>query len=222
MLLNLAPRVGWAGEGDKAVARAHYETATRLYEIREYADALKEYKAAYLARPDAAFLFNIGQCLRKLDRNTEALDFFQQYLKKAPPDDPNRGLVEARIRNIHAGLNSDHDPFDKSGAAKTAPPAAEVRPLPTPSQVSPPEPTHLPAAPSPVTAPSAPQPAGADLATPAAAMEVQASTPMYRTWWFWTGVGAVVVAGTVTAIVLASRGGGTSIPVTTLGSRSIP
>jgi hypothetical protein len=48
-----------AGDSDKAVARAHYETATRLYEIREYDKALLEYKSAYLAQPDPAFLFNI-------------------------------------------------------------------------------------------------------------------------------------------------------------------
>ena len=29
--------------------------------------------------------------------------------------------------------------------------------------------------------------------------------PVYKTWWFWTGAAAVVVAGTVTAILLAGR-----------------
>jgi hypothetical protein len=35
-----------------------------------------------------------------------------------------------------------------------------------------------------------------------------AGLPFYKTWWFWTGVGAVVVAGTVTAIILATRSSG--------------
>lgn len=34
--------------------------------------------------------------------------------------------------------------------------------------------------------------------------------PFYKTWWFWTTIGAVVVAGGVTAGVLATRGGGGS------------
>jgi hypothetical protein len=38
--------------------------------------------------------------------------------------------------------------------------------------------------------------------------EAAPASPVYKTWWFWTGVGAVVVAGTVTAIVLAGRSGG--------------
>jgi hypothetical protein len=31
--------------------------------------------------------------------------------------------------------------------------------------------------------------------------------PVYRKWWFWTGVGAAVVAGTVTALLLTHQGG---------------
>jgi hypothetical protein len=39
-------------------------------------------------------------------------------------------------------------------------------------------------------------------ATPAQSSSVQ---PLYKTWWVWTGVGAVVVGGTVTAFLLAHR-----------------
>lgn len=98
----LVPAVANGGDNDKATAKSHYATATRLYEIREYEKALAEYKAAYVALPDPAFLFNIGQCHRKLGQNQEALNFFQQYLKKAAPDDPNRAQVEARIRDLEA------------------------------------------------------------------------------------------------------------------------
>jgi hypothetical protein len=235
---TLSPFVApaWAAEGDKAVARAHYETATRLYEVREYAEALKEYKAAYVAKPDPAFLFNIGQCYRKMDKNEEALDFFQQYLKKAPPDDPNRAQVEARIQNIKAGLKSAYDPFDRSSSAKPAPSQAwqPAPAAPPPAPVLAPAPAPLPSAPpvgrqpsspvqsGPVPTPMVAPPAGVELvAAPAAPSEVQESSPFYKTWWFWTGVGAVVVAGTVTAIVLSSRGGGTDIPATTLGSKPV-
>jgi hypothetical protein len=34
------------------------------------------------------------------------------------------------------------------------------------------------------------------------------SQPIYAKWWFWTGVGAVAIAGTVTAFVLARHQGG--------------
>jgi hypothetical protein len=116
-----------AGEGDKAAARAHYETGTRLYEVREYADALREYKAAYVAKPDPAFLFNIGQCYRKMKRSGEALDSFRQFLKKADPEDPNRAMVEARIRNIESGLIPKNDPFDDMDGAKPLPPSTQAK-----------------------------------------------------------------------------------------------
>lgn len=224
-------RPALAGEGDKVVARAHYETATRLYDVREYADALKEYKAAYVAKPDPAFLFNIGQCYRKMDKNAEARDFFQQFLKKSPPDDPNRALVEARIRNIEAGLTADYDPFDKSGAAPVQLPPAKAQLSPVQEPIQPPEPVQqltakpsLPAeqpTPQPsVTSPVPLQPAGLDLTSATPVREVQDSPPIYTTWWFWTGVGAAVVAGTVTAVILSS-GGGTKNPSSTLGARSV-
>ena len=226
-----------AGEGDKAVARAHYETATRLYDVREYADALKEYKAAYVAKPDPAFLFNIGQCYRKMGKNPEAIDFFQQFLKKSSPDDPNRTLVEARIRNIEAGVSADYDPFDKSGTAPSQPTAA-VQPGPLPAAVQPiqaPEPVPSTDAGSIFSAKNSPfaaepkfqprsidptQPSSADLTSVTPAKDVSGSPPIYTTWWFWAGVGAAVVAGTVTAVVLSS-GGGTKNPSSTLGARSV-
>ena len=36
------------------------------------------------------------------------------------------------------------------------------------------------------------------------------SQPVYAKWWFWTGVGAVAIAGTVTAFVLTHHGGACS------------
>jgi hypothetical protein len=49
----------------------------------------------------------------------------------------------------------------------------------------------------------------------------ETGTPVYRTWWFWTGIGAVVVAGTVTAIVLASGGSKPNSANTGLGTRGV-
>ena len=210
-------------ENDKAVARAHYETATRLYDLREYAKALDEYKAAYLAKPDPAFLFNIGQCFRKLGNTASALDFYQQYLKKTPAEDPNRIQAEARIRDIELGRESEDDPFAKpdeeAARAPQAVPSAPPETPPPPKAVSAPTRIPLPAAPEAVP-PSVPsQPAGVDLTSPPPT-QVGGSPPIYSTWWFWTGVGAVVVAGTVTAIVLSKGGSEPNTATTTLGTQA--
>jgi hypothetical protein len=40
---------------------------------------------------------------------------------------------------------------------------------------------------------------------------VEAERPVYKKWWFWTGIG-VVVAGGVVAAILISQSGGTARP----------
>jgi hypothetical protein len=56
---------------------------------------------------------------------------------------------------------------------------------------------------------SAPMDREANLtANPMPPEAVNSHPPVYATWWFWTGVGAAVVATTVTAIVLTHRSGG--------------
>jgi tetratricopeptide (TPR) repeat protein len=235
-------------DGDKIAAKAHFEAATRLYDIHEYAKALEEYKAAYLAKPDPAFLFNVGQCYRRLGKFDQALEFYREYLKKAPPDDPNRPNVEARIRNT-----DNSDVFESDAPPKPAP--SPTQPLPHPAELPP---VHQPPIPlvfppvvepgpeeavekpaseaaSPVSfdqssqAPTLPpaagsvaaKPAGLDLTVAEPAGQVSSGTPFYSTWWFWTGVGAAVVAGTVAAILLSKSGSDGNSPQTALGTQPV-
>jgi hypothetical protein len=212
------------GENEKTIARAHYETATRLCDLREYSKALDEYKAAYLARPDPAFLFNIGQCFRKLGNTASALDFYQQYLKKTPDEDPNRAQAEARIHDIEIERASDDDPFARPDEMATRLPEPKAAPAPLHELPSPPQEVSasalvpLPAVPAVLPPPAAIRPARLDL-TASQPRDEDVSPPIYRTWWFWTGVGAVVVAGTVTAILLAKGGNEPNTASTTLGTQ---
>jgi tetratricopeptide (TPR) repeat protein len=162
--LGGSAQIAQGSESDKVTAKAHYEKGTRLYEIREYDKALLEYKAAYLAQPDPAFLFNIGQCYRKLGQSQEALSFFQEYLKKATPDDPNRHQVEARVRDIEAEAKL------KAEAAQTASPPSTPNLAPN---LPPPAPTPIPAQatplallPAPELAPLTPTPATSVVTAP--------------------------------------------------------
>jgi len=237
-----------SAEGDKVAAKAHFEAATRLYDIHEYAKALEEYKAAYLAKPDPAFLFNVGQCYRRLGKFDQALEFYREYLKKAPADDPNRPNVEARIRNT-----DNSDVFENDAPSKPSGPP--VQPPPSPPQVPPIQQTTTPlvvpplAQPGPGEAvekpssevgspasvdevpqslrlpaaaePAAAKPAGLDLTFAESAGQVSPGTPIYKTWWFWTGVGAAVIAGTVTAIVVSKNGSDGNTAKTALGTQPV-
>ncbi len=208
---------------DKFSAKAHYESATRLYDVHEYEAALKEYKAGYLTKPDPSFLFSIGQCYKKLGQAEQAREFFREYLKKAATNDPNRAQAEARIREI--------DSHDAVSPATPEASGTESRSVLTPTDVPPgddpaaratsSQSTALPFSAAPAVTPGA-EPAGLDLSASAASTPNNSQPAFYRTWWFWTGVGTAVVAGTVTAIVLSrGGGGGPNAPATTLGTRTV-
>src|SRR5678809_1671866 len=55
-----------ASESQLADAKQHYAAASKFYDLAEYEGALREFKEAYRAVEDPAFLFNIAQCHRKL------------------------------------------------------------------------------------------------------------------------------------------------------------
>jgi hypothetical protein len=205
-----------AADDAKVVAKARYETGTRLYEIREYEKALTEFKEAYVVKPDPAFLFNIGQCYRKLGKNADALEFFRQYLKKAAAGDPNRALAQSRIDEIQGESAG-------SGAPGSAAAPAGASPAPAAASAVPPSGLGVPVAMSPADSnPAANPPPGLDLTSSATSTGPTAGQPIYTRWWFWTGVGAVVAAGTVTAIVLATRGSKNNVPGDlSLGSRPV-
>lgn len=94
-LFALAPRPALA-EDDKAAAKAHYEQGTKLYNLGEFADAEKEYRAAYMATPDPVLLFNIAQCARLQGHFDDALKLYRSYLR-ARPEAANRADVEGFI-----------------------------------------------------------------------------------------------------------------------------
>ena len=88
---------------EKTKAREHYQKGLTHYDIKEYSDALAEFKNAYRVVQDPAFLFNIAQCYRKLGQDVEALDYYRNYLRRFPTA-PNRGEVERRIQEIEREL----------------------------------------------------------------------------------------------------------------------
>src|SRR5262245_49390539 len=65
LLLGLTAVVARADETTElSSAREHYRMAAKLYDLGRYLEAAKEYEAAYLAKEDTAFLFNMAQAYR--------------------------------------------------------------------------------------------------------------------------------------------------------------
>jgi tetratricopeptide (TPR) repeat protein len=173
-----------APESRVAEAKQHYAAATKFYDLAEYENALREFKEAYRAVEDPAFLFNIAQCHRKLGQPQDAITFYKTYLRRAPHA-ANRAEVERRIAELERAPASPAPPADNAPSTADAPVAPLVLDLPAP-------------APAP-----APQPQAGLVASPAPA--APADTPFYRRGWFWIVTGAVVAGAATTLIVLSTR-----------------
>jgi len=197
---------------DKAKAREHYQKGLTHYDIKEFSEALTEFKNAYRIVQDPAFLFNIAQCYRKLGQDVEALDYYRNYMRRFP-NAPNRGEVDRRIQEIEREQEAksligvpppnDTKPDTRppnNNAGNKAGPITPITPPPvngagnTTGTTAPPLPANNTTAGNTTpTIVAAPQGNGA------------ASSPFYTRWWFWTGVGAVVVGAIVIGAV-ATRG----------------
>jgi tetratricopeptide (TPR) repeat protein len=191
-------------------AREHYLQGDAFYKLDKYANALQEYEQAYLAKPDPSFLYNIAQCHRLMGDKAEALKFYRRYLKDAPTA-PNREVAEKHIRDLEVAL-ATAGPASPA-PAPTPPPSPTWTPTPAPGPGSgPTTPMPPPREATPSTAPpplalNAPPPdlrnapsGGTAVSTPPPSSDED--HPFYYKWWFWTGVGAVVVGGLVIALTV--------------------
>lgn len=182
VLLVLVSTVGRADD-----AKAHYQKATAHFAVGEYHDAAIEYEEAFKLKQDPAILFNAAQSFRLAGENQKALLLYNNIVKLYP------GTQYAK---------DSKERIQKLAESGTSPPAA------------PPPPEPAPVAPPPVT-PLAPAPAVTAAIPPATAPTAIVSSPppspaeehpIYTRWWFWTGVGVVVVGAVVAGIALSSGG----------------
>jgi tetratricopeptide (TPR) repeat protein len=192
-----------AGDPKLDAARAHSQEGDAYYKLEKYANAIAEYEQAYLAKPDPSFLYNIAQCHRLMGNGPQAIHFYRRFLKDAP-NAPNRAVAEKHIRDL-----------EDSAAHGTAPSPTVAPPVPVaPAPVSPPRESSLaPLSPPPTGAPPALSPPGPTSTPVSTTPTVEngapsgqtESEPIYHKWWFWTGVGAVVVGGIILILATAKH-----------------
>lgn len=198
----------------KARAQAHLEQARVAYNLGQFDEALRAYEAAYRVVPLPSLLFNIAQCHRQRGDCSQALFFFDGYLREANPGAQQRALVDDLVSECKASVKA---------AAKAAPaPTPPIAAKPTPKAAPAPEPAPTPAA-APVRLPPPPPPPAPALAPAVTATgplpEVSTEAPVYQRWWFWVAIGAgVAAAGAGAAVALSSKGGGAEVPAGSLGT----
>lgn len=97
LLLAVTP----ARADDLAAARLRFQRGEEHFRQERFQEAFDEYQAAYAAAPLPDFLFNMGQCQRKLGNRAAALELYRKFLETDPPPD-RRAITEQVISEIQA------------------------------------------------------------------------------------------------------------------------
>ena len=204
---NLPQRTaGAAGLDRKGTTEA--KEASQLYKQGHYEEAAQIFARLSVNYPDMEiFERNLGACFYYLHKPEPALSNLRRYLgrkKDIAPDDRavvDRWIDEMEKLSAQNAAASAPPAFPPPAEPAAPAPAAEPNPAPPPQ----PEPQAVPV-PLPAPADNA-KPAGIDLTGPVVE-PAKTDKPIYKTWWFWTGAAALVVAGTATAFILAGRSSG--------------
>lgn len=169
-----------SGQSDD-VARGLFQAGKAAFEAGNYVDALSFFEQAHARSGRPELLFNVGQAADRLRQDEKTLEAFRAYLAQLP-EAANRVEVEARIAAIERSVA-------ERKSALAASPTAPVITAPTPAQ----------------TAEQAPTAATQD--DPAfTGSDSAGGRPVTKQWWFWTGIGAVVVGGAAVALAVALGG----------------
>jgi tetratricopeptide (TPR) repeat protein len=208
LLVNLAGSAEAARKKPANVARARkeFKLAKKEAELGHFKKAIDHFEKAYSYERVPALLFNIGQCHRYLKDYDRALYFFEEYLREDPKAG-DRQVVEdeiAEIKRLRETAMADAAPPPKVESDEH--PVAVVT---TAEAVS---------ASSADTNVAAPEDRQLALALSERAPPQEAEQPVYARWWFWAGVGAVVAAGAVTAVLLTRTSTEVVDPTGSLGA----
>lgn len=157
LLLALAgPADALTDEERSARARQHLERAKIAYKIRDFHEAVAEFKAAYRLRPVPALLFNIAQAERMAGNFKESKFYYEFYLRDQPQA-ANRGEIEEQIRQLTALIEEEESSAALADRAPAQPPPAPETVVAAPEVAAEPEP-EMPLPTLVPPAPSAPDP----------------------------------------------------------------
>ena len=185
-----------AGEDEAPQAQTRAQRASAAYNLGNYAEAAKEYEAAYMATSDASLLFRTGEAWQAAGEPQKALAVFRSCARLAPSDG-ERATCEERIKGLD-------------------------RQAPSPGTDAP----FIGAVPLPATAAAPPPPAPVVVLPPPASTQANrdadasaARCPECSSWPVWVAVGTVVVAAVVVGLLYYGRDNDLTMPQTTFGAK---
>ena len=219
LLSFVAPVHGAPSDAAARESRRHFQAAEAHFKAGGFDAALAEYQAGYDAKPLPGFLINIAQCQRRLGDLKAARATYQKFVMVAPdsPLVPQAKAMVAELDKLLADLSNapPNANADAANAAANTNKESDDSPKQKPADVEPAAPAPAVTSITPAAEPPVATPAPVLVASPAAADEPPARSG--RRWWLWGTIGAVVVGGAVTALVL-STGGTTTVHDGSLGT----
>jgi hypothetical protein len=111
-LCTIAGSARTARAGDVKVsdeARLHFNAGVALLQdpkAPRYEEAYREFKTAYSISPSYKILSNLGLCAMKIERDSEAINAFETYLKEAGGDlkAEEKAQIERDLLTLKAGV----------------------------------------------------------------------------------------------------------------------
>lgn len=183
----LLPFSAHASAADDAKAKALFKEGEKEYNGGNFQAALEKYQQAYDLSPLPGFLFNEAQCYRQLGNFERASFMYGRFIDVSKPKAPNVDLankLKAEMDQRLAEKKAADEAEAKRLADAKAAEDAKAKDAPVAVNLTPPPPVDL-------TPPPAPP----------------EEKPVYKSGVFWTlvVVGAVAVAGGITAGVLVAK-----------------
>jgi tetratricopeptide (TPR) repeat protein len=175
-LLGVVSSPALAQSDDVGKAKKLFFSGTKHFDLGEYDQALADFKEAYRLKDDPVLLYNIAQAHRMLKHYEEALRAYKTYLARST-DQSHRADVNQKIAALEEAI-------EKQNKASNLPPTGVITTHPDATEQSPP--------PSPTATTTTPPPA-TTTTQPEVVARPPERKPLYKKWWLWTAVGAVVV-----------------------------
>jgi tetratricopeptide (TPR) repeat protein len=217
--LALPARAADPPGGDLELAKAHFHTGEIYYERGRYPDAAREFEEAYRLSQRAELLYNMGKSYDGQGDHAKALGAYRRFLA-AVKQSPDRPVVQQRVEalaklvgrvTIKASVDGASVLLDEVPVGQTPfQNAFEVNPGGHKVVVS--AEGHRTWKGPFVAAPGGEVMVDAKLESLVKVQVVRQvvevekpPTPVYKRWYIWTLVGAVVAAGVVTGAVLGSQ-----------------
>ena len=144
---------GRAFADDRSEARAHYQTAAKLYQGGDYRAAIREFSAAQQLVPADLNNYNLALCYDKLGDAEPAIQYYRAFLDKQPSTE-KRAEIEASVARLDAAVKS----AASKKAAAVPPPVPVAAPVPVPVKDAPVLGPAVPAPDAAAVGPAAPPP----------------------------------------------------------------